>query len=77
MEKTFVSHEQFHELIHDITRMIASDRRFDALHYIYAVPRGGLYPALALAESLGLSIVDDWRSVPLRELLIVDDIVDS
>ena len=46
---------------------------------VYGVPRGGLAPALLVAERLGVKVVetDQLGKVPRGMLLVVDDLVDS
>jgi hypoxanthine phosphoribosyltransferase len=60
------------KLAHSIGRWMDDNYRFDA---IYAVPRGGMIPAVLLSHMLKIPIKTDETWV--ERLLVVDDIADT
>lgn len=68
-----LSFEQYNRDIEALADKIkASQKRYQA---IYAIPRGGYYPAIALSNLLYIPIVQTLD--PNLSTLIVDDIIDS
>lgn len=70
-----MTYEQYNEAIDKLIESIKNykdwDIRFDS---VMPVPRGGYYPAIRVAQALGLRIVNEPNSV---HTIIIDDLADS
>ena len=71
MEK--IDFEQYDKDIAALADKIKSSGKLYAA--VYGIPRGGYYPAIKLSELLGIPVVSQLS--PDKEILVVDDIIDS
>lgn len=71
MSNVEISWELYDKDIHKLAEGIKSSNI--TLHCIYAIPRGGLVPAVHLSHLLGLPITDN----PFGNILVVDDVSDT
>lgn len=66
---------EFNDIITKMAdRIECSGKEYD---YLYGVPRGGIPVAMALSKELGIPLITKQFMAPDRNVLVVDDIVDS
>jgi len=71
--------KEFYEDIFELRKQVNIGVRQTAfnLRYVYGIPRGGVPVAIAMANALGLSVISSLDDIPINQVLVVDDLVDS
>jgi len=69
MKMVFISVQTWHGLISELIGMVG-DRSFTG---VFGVPRGGTLVAVSIASTLGIPLL----SMPHKDCLVVDDLIDS
>jgi GTP cyclohydrolase I len=73
VEKIKIALDDFENLVHHFCARIDKTK----FKYVYGVPRGGILLAQAVAAKTGLKQVDTLDGINPKNVLIVDDLIDS